>query len=331
MGWNTTTVLRHPRSMPRRSRVDWNSVYEAARVGVLKLTELIELGVPSRAISHRCRSEGPWQRLLPGVVMLSNGPPSWPQRLDAAVRYSGATSRITGLAGARMHGLARGPSPAQVHVLVHNSRQPASHGFVLVERTFRLPETQWIDSLPVAPVERCALDGVRRLTDVNQVCSILAEAVQRGVTTPKALLRELNAGSCRGSAIPRAVLTELVDGVRSPAESWARDLAARSGFDSMWWNPVLFLPNGSQLATPDGWLDDVGLAWEIDSYVFHLTPADYATTLKRHNLMTAAGIIVVHTIPSRLRTEPAQVVAELRGAYELARQRPRPTVIARRN
>ncbi|MFC3894413.1 hypothetical protein ACFOWZ_23275 [Lentzea rhizosphaerae] len=174
------------------------------------------------------------------------------------------------------------------------------------------------------------LDAARRLKDMDQIRSLLAEPIQNGRVTPTALLRELDAGSCRGSAAPRKVLRELIDGIRSPAESWARELALRSGFDRMRWNQELFLSNGSHLATPDGWLDDVGLAWEIDSYEYHFRPEDYAKTLKRHNRMTAAGIIVVHTVPSRLRTEPDQVVEELRGAYEQARQRPRPPVIARR-
>lgn len=316
--------------MPRRSKVDWDGVYEAAEPhDVLKHSELIRLGVSPAMISRRCKPQGPWQRLLPGVILLRNGPPTWEQRLHAAVRYAGPPQLITGFAGLHLHGLTRGPHPTQVHVLVHDSHQPASHEFVLVERTFRLPEPQLLRGFPTAPVLRCSLDGVRRLRDLNQIRATLAEVVQRRCATPQELLAELNAGSRRGTALPRRALMELVYGVRSPAESWAKQLAERCRFDSMWWNPELFLPNGSRLAIPDGWLDDVGLAWEIDSYEHHLSPEDYAKTLKRHNRMTAAGIIVVHTVPSRLRTEPAQVVAELRGAYELARQRPRPPVIAR--
>lgn len=305
-------------------------MWDAAPRGVLKVSELVALGVPARTISNRCEQHGPWQRLLPGVILLNNGPPSWVQRLDAALRYCGSPSLITGLAGKRSHGLTQGPSPTKVHVLVHDSHQPASHDFVLVERTFRLPQPQWMNDFPVAPVERCVLDAARRLKDMDQIRSMLAEPIQRGRVTPTALLRELDAGSCRGSAAPRRVLRELLDGTRSPAESWARELAVRSGFGRMSWNQELFLPNGIHLATPDGWLDDVGLAWEIDSYEYHFKPEDYAKTLKRHNRMTAVGIIVVHTVPSRLRTEPDQVIDELRGAYELARQRPRPPVIARR-
>ena len=59
-------------------------------------------------------------------------------------------------------------------------------------------------------------------------------------------------------------------------------------------------------------------------YEFHLSPTDYGRTLSRHAAMTAAGIVVVHTLPSRLRTEPDAVLAELRGAFNLASQRPRP-------
>lgn len=319
---------RHRGNVTKRSRLDWTVLDDAAPRGVIKLSELVELGVRPGTVASRCEQYGPWQRLLPGVVLLNNGAPSWEQRVDGAVRYCSKPARVTGLAGAQLHGLMRMPTPAQVHVLIHDIYQRLSHTFVLVERTCRLPAITWIDGFPTAPLARCVLDAARRMRDLNQIRALLAEAVQQFRATPKKLLTELDAGSCRGSALPRLVLRELIDGVRSPAESWARELAALSGFGSMWWNTVLTLPNGSHLATPDGWLDEVGLAWEIDSYEFHLRPQDYAATLKRHNQMTASGIVVVHTVPSRLRTEPDQVIAELRGAYELARQRPRPPVIA---
>lgn len=315
--------------MTKRSKVDWDAVHEAAPHGVLTLVELAELGISPRTVAYRCEQHGPWQRLLPGVILLHNGPPTWHQRIDAAIRYAKRPARVTGLAGAQLHGLSRIPAPTQVHLLVHDGRQPSTHTFVLVERTFRLPKAELVEGFPTVPLARCVLDGVRRLRDLNQIRAALAEAVQRRRTTPAELLAELNAGSCRGTALPRRVLHELIAGVRSPAESWARELAMSAGFGSMWWNPDVLLPNGSHLATPDGWLDDVGLAWEIDSFEHHFKPDDYAATLKRHNKMTAAGIIVVHTIPSRLRTEPAQVIAELRGAYQLALQRPRPPVIVR--
>ncbi len=96
----------------------------------------------------------------------------------------------------------------------------------------------------------------------------------------------------------------------------------------MQWNVRLLDPTGKLLGIPDGWLDDVALAWQIDSLEYHLSPADYALTVRRHTAMTAAGIVVVHTLPSQLRTEPQEVLAELRNAYQQALRRPRPPVTA---
>ena len=72
--------------------------------------------------------------------------------------------------------------------------------------------------------------------------------------------------------------------------------------------------------------DDVALAWEIDSYAFHLSPQQYARTLERHARLTAHGVAILHTLPTRLRRQPLQVLAELRAAYDHAAARPRPDV-----
>jgi hypothetical protein len=317
--------------MPRRSPVDWDAVFFAAPNNVIRLRELLDFGVPSRTIARKCERLGPWSRVLPGVVMLGNGRPTWTQQLDAAVRFGPEPAYVTGLGAARLHGLVRGPTPSQVHLLIREKSQRLGTAFVTIERTTRLPDPMWVGGFPVAPLVRAVLDGCRRLTDLDDIRALLAEAVQRGRATPAELLAELNAGSPRGTARPRAVLLELADGVRSTAESWARDLAQDNGLPEVWWNPVVRRLNGTALPTPDAWFDDVAVAWEIDSYEFHLSPKDYAQTLARHNTMTAEGIVVVHTLPSRLRTEPREVLAEVRGALALARQRPRPPLIVRRS
>lgn len=314
--------------MPRRSTVDWDAVFHAAPNNVIRLRDLLDLGVSSRTVARKCQRLGPWTRILPGVIMLGNGRPTWTQQVDAAVRYGSIPSYVTGLAAARLHGLVRGPTPDQVHLLIWKASQRTGAGFVLVERTTRLPEPLWLNGFPVVPLVRAVLDGCRRLTSLDDIRALLAEAVQRGRTTPAELLTELNSGSPRGTALPRAVLAELADGVRSTAESWARDLAQDAGLPEIWWNPVVRRLNETALPTPDAWFDDVAVAWEIDSYEFHFSPQGYAQTLARHNTMTAEGIVVVHTLPSRLRAEPRQVLAELRGA--LAHAKLRPPLIVRR-
>jgi len=60
----------------------------------------------------------------------------------------------------------------------------------------------------------------------------------------------------------------------------------------------------------------------VDSREWHLSPELWAKTMKRHARMSAHGIIVMHFTPKRIRSEAAQVAAELRAAIEAGRQRP---------
>lgn len=166
------------------------------------------------------------------------------------------------------------------------------------------------------------------MSDRRQVEAVLAESVQRGFTTPAKLSIELEAGSDRGSARPRAALRAISLGARSTAEIDGTRLAIRARLPEPKWNVALRTSNGLALPTPDAWFDDVALAWEIDSYAWHLSPASYAKTLSRHNAMTGAGIIVLHTLPTQLREEPGRVIADLQAAYVQAASRPRPALIA---
>lgn len=89
------------------------------------------------------------------------------------------------------------------------------------------------------------------------------------------------------------------------------------------WNHELRDETGEYIATPDGYFVKVRLAWEVDSYDFHFGKQQYAATLARNARYAAAGIAVLQTLPSRLRTEPRQVAAELVAAYRAAEARTR--------
>lgn len=311
-----------------RSEVDWFDVDAAAQNQVLTRSELHQLGVTQQMIWTRVRPHGLWQILLPGVIMLRNGAPTQAQLLDGAVRYAGKKAVLTGLTAAGLHGLKKFAPPTQVHVLVPEPCQRRSVGYVLVERTTRPPLTHTKGGFPAADVTRAALDAVRRMRDRASVEALIAEAVQRGWTTPRRLREELEAGSCRGTALPRRCLGAIAEGARSTAEARGVALAKRSGLPPTRWNVRLRTASGLILPSPDGWIDEVAMAWELDSYEHHLSPADYRRTLERHNIMTAHGIVVVHSVPSQLINDPGTVIEQLRGAYETAKVRPRPDVVA---
>ncbi|MBW0106202.1 hypothetical protein [Pseudonocardia sp. KRD291] len=313
-----------PRSLapaPDRCRV-------LCRANVVRVAELERLGLPRSLISRRCRPGGPWRSLAPGIVVLHNGPITRDDRRAAALLLAGDGAAITGLDALRIHGIRQCPEPSgPVHVLVPSGRQRTSHGLALIERTERLPAPESGCRHPVAPVTRAAMDFVRRSTDRDVVRAVLAEVVQRERATVPELVAELAAGSGRGSALPRAVLEEVAAGVRSVAEAKARELLLSSPLlRRAIWNPRLDDAAGRFVAMPDAWLDDVGMAWEIDSYEWHLSPADHDATLDRHSAMSAHGILVVHTQPRRIRTAPAQVLDELERTYRHCTRRPRPEV-----
>jgi len=76
------------------------------------------------------------------------------------------------------------------------------------------------------------------------------------------------------------------------------------------------------LAVADAWRPDAGVAAEIDSREWHLSPADWERTMRRHAAMTAHGILVLHFTPRMIREDPARVGAEVRDAIRAGRARP---------
>ena len=306
-----------------------DDMVRASHDGVIRVSALMRLGVPDCTSYRRCQPGGPWRWLLPGIILLSNGQPTARQRLAAALLHGGTDAVVTGLEAARQHGLRQVPSDDAIHMLIPHDQHVRSAGFAVVERTIHMPEPVVRNGIPLTPLDRAVLDAVRRWRKVDPVRALLTEAVQRGHSVPTDLMVELNFGSRRGSAVPRRVLYELELGLRSVAESHGLEVWRKSGLPEAKWNVPVHDAKGAFVAMPDAWFDDVALAWEIDSYEWHFDAKSYARTVARNTRYAAAGVAVVQTLPSRLRDDPAAVIAELRAAYEAAKARPRPPVRAK--
>jgi hypothetical protein len=326
------TLARIITPMALRTRALSEAALLAIPSAVATARQLVALGISERTVYKRCLPGGPWQRILPGVIGLFTGTPTRGQHVIAALLLCGPDAIVTGLEACHRHGVRRGPvrgrddheGPAEVHVLVPLGRQVRSVGYVHVERTNRPPPPMVRGGIPLAPVARACMDAVRRRDRPGDITELLSDAVQRGLCTVAALVQELEHTTRRGTAVPRSVLRDVAEGVRSAAERQAKEVWRRSGLPPARWNVAVYDEEGRFLGVADCWADDVAMVWEIESTEWHMSPADHDTTVERAAAFTAAGAVYTATKPRKLRTDPYGVAALLRATYERARARPRP-------
>ena len=282
------------------------------------------------ALAHRLRPRGPWQQLLPRTYLAVTGTPTVDQKEMAALLYAGPRSVLTGRSALRGQGLAN-VAPSVIDVLVPASCQRKSAAFAVLHRTTRMPDhVIAAGRLLYAMPPRAIADAVRSLADLREARAVVASAVQQGRCPLWMLTRELDGGTVRGSALLRQVLAEVAEGMRSVAEADFMDLIKRGRLPMPLFNARLYGPDGALIAIPDAWWPEAGVAAEVDSREWHLTPADWERTMRRHAQMSSYGIIVLHFTPREIRSGPAAVIAAIAGAVKNGSARPPLPVAVRR-
>lgn len=317
--------------VPRRKRVDSRGIEDLARRydSVARVADLLRMGVPPSTISYRTRRSGPWQRMLPGVVLMSSGTPTRRQRLVAALKYARAGAVLTGTAALRLYGVPSAASGSKIEVLIPHRRRRLSVGDVAIMRCRRMPTHRWRDGLPCAPPARAVIDATRRMRNIDEVRDLIAAAVQGNVCTIGALGIELGKAHPGGTRLPRLVLREVAAGIRSVAEAKARAMIQGSDLPQPVWNSDLYDHEGRWIARPDGVWEDLGVVLEIDSLTWHLSPAAYRATQARQRRMAKLGLLVIPVAPSDVSTDEAAFLDTLRDALAAARTRRSPLVKVR--
>ena len=309
-------------AMPVTVRLDGLADLLDQQFSVVSRGQLLVLGMKNNAMQWRIRAGGPWQVLLPGSYFSHTGSPTTRQREMAATLYAGPGSVITGPSALTWHGI-RVPRSQLVDVLVPEPRRRRDAGFVRLSRTVRMPGMLFPQGeLSYAPPARAAADTVRGLRDLAAVRAIVADGVQRGVIKLSLLQDELAQGPVQGSARFRWVLAEVEDGIRSAVEGDLRTLIKLERLPGPMYNPRLYAGDNF-IAEPDTWWPEAGVAGEMDSRAWHLSPKDWERTLARDARMSAHGIIVMHISPGRLKAEPRTVAAQIRSAIEAGSRRGR--------
>jgi len=302
--------------MPHVSRYDRDRLEKVLdrQHGVVARRQALSCALTAKAIGYRTRADGPWQIVLPGVYFRGRGTPlSAEQRAVAAWLYAGPALGVTGAAALTFHGVP-GHRGDLVDVLVPLSNQRSSAGFARLWRTAIEPGAIYQDgAVRYVPLDRAVADTARMLADLAAVRAVVSAVVQRGQVALWQLSRELDAGPVRGSALFRRALSEVAAGVRSTAEADLLTLVRQAKLPAPLYNPRLYV-GAEFLASPDAWWPEFGVAVEVDSKAWHLSPADWERTLARHARMTAQGILVLHFPPGRLRSARRDVTAEMRSA-----------------
>lgn len=284
---------------------------------VTTTARLRDAGLTAHAIAARCRPSGPWQRVLPGVVLLSNAPPTRRQRLRAALLYAGPLAVLTGADALQAHGLAPPPTE-EVLVLIPATRRVANRTHLTVERTTRLPVPVTSRGLPLAPLVRATVDAARHEPDPRRLHQLLFAPVRRGDCTVADLHRELGAGNQRGSAAARALLADPDRQVVPAVHATAERLVRTAPLPPPLWRVPLHTRRGAPLGTADAWWPDAGLAWRLGDTQRRPLPVGE----QARPALTAAGITVLHTDPARLLTAPTAVIRELVHAFSYATTNP---------
>jgi len=289
--------------------------------GVITRAQAAGCGLSPGEIRHRIRPGGPWQRLLPGVYLVVTGTPTQRQREIAALRRAGPGSVLTSITALEHHGV-RTPGSTDVTVLVPAAQRRRSEGFARIWPTTRMPEFVFTDgAIRFAEPARAVADAARELRSFREVRAVAADAVQRRRCRIDQLADELRHAPVRQSAWLRRTLAEVADGVRSAAEGDLSSLIRAAGLPPPMFNARLYI-GPDFLAMPDAWWPDAGVAAEVESREWHLSPEDWERTMSRSRRMGAKGILLVQVSPHQIKTEAEKIVADIWDALEAGRARP---------
>jgi hypothetical protein len=253
--------------------VDWTMLRACARRqrDLLTRGQCFEAGMSARAVDWRVGSAR-WTRVHAGVYLTRPGRDDWHTTALAALLRADtpdgvAQAAFCGASAGYLWGLERRP-PGRLELLVPNRRTVTAPRGATVRRSMRWADLvderayPWRTSVPAT-----VLDLATRGSAIDAL-SVVARAIQRELTTPHEVWREITArGGHRHSRVLRAALHDVGEGLESGAEVlYVRNVERPHG-----------LPRARQQAPShvgrlrrhDFSYDDFGLLVEVDGRLGH--------------------------------------------------------------
>ncbi|GGJ37328.1 hypothetical protein [Streptomyces brasiliensis] len=314
--------------------------------GVLTTGQLRSHGVSTAELNEQCRPGGPWQQILPHVILLHPGPPTSEERLHAALLYATRQSTvgvpaqtrpegrhrspypeamITGLAALALYGFSSAPSLpalARIDVLVPRLRRLRSTNTVQIIRTPDMPTPRQVTCIPVAPVPRALADAVAELSDAASVLRLMTETVRAGHCEPAAVVRELTQAKLLSRPHVVGAVDSLVAEGRARAEDHLYRMVREYGLPEPIWNVDLRLPGGPHLGGVDAYWPDQAVAMELDTRAPRQDEdALWSEYARKREHLERLGITVVYVTPKKLRHAMEEQAAVTRTALMAANDR----------
>jgi hypothetical protein len=257
-----------------------------------------------------------WQVLLPGVYLAWPGSPTRRQMMIGALLWAGPDAAIDGVDACRFHGIkAAAIDESRVHVLVPWGSPARGRGFVTVRRTVRPPAVVHTQRLRYVDAATAVIAAARLSRSDRAALALVCDAVQRRITSPKALMLAHVAGPPKNARRTDEALAQLIAGVRSAAEADFRCLAeASSTLPPFLYNRLLRLPSGV-LVSPDALAPDAPLIHETNGRRAHEREDLFADMQLRHEVLTGFGFTVFHSPPRRLALHGAEVIRAVERTY----------------
>jgi hypothetical protein len=258
--------------------------------------------------------------------------PECPQRSDLAevgVSLGGPGSALSGRDVAEHYGLPISGIPAGPLLVLTPRGQNREVAGVRLRRSFRpvrvlgvSPFSSSLAGLPIATVARAVADAALECRDLPSARALLTAAAHRGLTTPEELLEHYQNGPRNGSYFLRRAVHDVLNGARSVAEADAVDALVAGRVPAFEVNVPICPPGGAARYVVDVLWRSLRAALEIDSRAHHRTDADWLNTMRRHNALTSAGLVVAHWAPTDIGADPARFAAQVktwlvRRAHEL--------------
>ena len=296
---------------------------------LLTRRQLLDGGITPAQI--RWRAGRHWRVVLPGIYQLDRAATTRGQREVAGLLATAPHGVLGGLTAARRWGVGAADPGDVVHILVRPPRVSRRVAWLHVQRTtIEDPGETEREGLRLSSPARAVLDAAIQCRSADTAAAIAIEAVQRRLVTVDDLVEALDRLNRRGSHLARSALAAASSGAWSqPEATLLRALADSPRLPQAWANPTLSIGR-TRLTSPDVWIDEAALAVMVHSRKYHSHGLDWDATVEQDSDLTAAGVVVVGVTPNAIHSRLPDVVRRIERAYAVARNRPRPPVVATR-